>query len=40
MDANLALWVGQILLALALLVVGYSHSLGFDQAFARRAWAG
>ena len=31
MDANLWLWVGQVLLALAFLVVGYGHSLGFDQ---------
>jgi hypothetical protein len=31
MDANLALWIGQVLLALAFLTVGYGHSLGFDQ---------
>lgn len=31
MDANLLLWIGQVLLALAFLTVGYGHSLGFDQ---------
>ncbi len=31
MDANLLLWIGQVLLAMAFLTVGYGHSLGFDQ---------
>lgn len=31
MDANLALWIGQILLALAFLVFGYAHGFRFDQ---------
>jgi hypothetical protein len=31
MDANPLLWIGQVLLALAFLTVGYGHSLGFDQ---------
>jgi uncharacterized membrane protein len=31
MDANLLLWIGQVLLALAFGVVGYNHSLGFDN---------
>jgi uncharacterized membrane protein len=31
MDANLLLWIGQVLLALAFVVVGYNHSLGFDN---------
>lgn len=31
MDANLLLWVGQILLALVFLTVAYGHSIGFDQ---------
>ena len=35
MDANLLLWIGQILLALAFLGVGYTHTLGFDQASTR-----
>lgn len=35
MDANLLLWIGQILLALAFLSVGYSHSLGFEQSSTR-----
>lgn len=35
MDANLLLWIGQVLLAVVLLGVGYSHSLGFDQASTR-----
>jgi uncharacterized membrane protein len=40
MDANLLLWFGQILLALAFLGVGYTHTLGFDQASTRpgRTW--
>ena len=32
MDANLPLWIGQILLALAFLGVGYTHTVGFEQA--------
>ena len=35
MDANLPLWVGQILLALAFLGVGYTHTIDFEQASAR-----
>jgi hypothetical protein len=35
MNANLLLWIGQILLALAFLGVGYTHTLGFDQASTR-----
>jgi hypothetical protein len=31
MDANLLLWFGQILLALAFLGVGYGHVLRFEQ---------
>jgi uncharacterized membrane protein YphA (DoxX/SURF4 family) len=31
MDANLLLWIGQILLALAFLGVGYGHVLRFEQ---------
>src|SRR5450759_3296424 len=31
MDANLLLWIGQVMLALAFLAVGYGHSLGYDQ---------
>ncbi|MFI5226441.1 MAG: DoxX family protein [Candidatus Limnocylindrales bacterium] len=31
MDANSLLWAGQVVLALALLTVGYGHSIGFDQ---------
>jgi uncharacterized membrane protein YphA (DoxX/SURF4 family) len=30
-NANLLLWIGQVLLALAFLTVGYGHSLGYDQ---------
>jgi uncharacterized membrane protein len=36
MDANLLLWIGQILLALAFLVVGYGHALAFEPWSARR----
>lgn len=35
MDSNLLLWIGQILLGLAFLGVGYTHILGFDQASMR-----
>ena len=35
MDANLLLWIGQILLALTFAAVGYSHALGFDRAAQR-----
>ncbi len=31
MDANLLLWIGQILLALAFLVHAYGATLGFSQ---------
>jgi hypothetical protein len=31
MNANLLLWIGQILLALAFLQVSYGHSLAFGQ---------
>lgn len=31
MDANVLLWIGQILLALAFLGAGYGHSLGFAR---------
>jgi uncharacterized membrane protein YphA (DoxX/SURF4 family) len=31
MNANLLLWIGQILLALAFLGVGYGHTLRFEQ---------
>ncbi len=36
MDSNLLLWIGQILLALAFLGVGYGHALAFEQWSARR----
>jgi hypothetical protein len=35
MDRNLLLWVGQILLGLAFLGFGYTHTQRFDQASAR-----
>lgn len=35
MDANLLLWSGQILLALAFLAAGYGHTLGFERSSAR-----
>jgi uncharacterized membrane protein YphA (DoxX/SURF4 family) len=35
MNANLLLWIGQILLALAFLVDGYIHTLGFSQSSVR-----
>ena len=35
MDANLLLWIGQILLALAFLVDSYIHTIGFDNASVR-----
>jgi uncharacterized membrane protein len=35
MDAKLLLWIGQVLLALAFLMVGYGHSLGFEQSATR-----
>ena len=31
MDANLLLWIGQIVLALAFVVFGYGHALGFER---------
>lgn len=30
-DSNLLLWIGQILLGLAFLTVGYGHSLAYEQ---------
>jgi hypothetical protein len=35
MDANVLLWIGQILLALTFLVDSYIHTIGFDKAAAR-----
>jgi DoxX-like protein len=35
MDANVLLWIGQILLALAFLTVSYGHALGFGDWSAR-----
>jgi len=35
MDTNMLLWIGQILLGLAFLAVGYAHTLGFEKALAR-----
>jgi DoxX-like family len=35
LDANLLLWIGQILLALAFLVDGYIHTLGFSRSSVR-----
>ena len=35
MDANLLLWVGQVLLALAFGTVSYTHSLGFETSRVR-----
>jgi uncharacterized membrane protein YphA (DoxX/SURF4 family) len=35
MDANMLLWIGQILLALAFLAFGYGHILRFDQMWTR-----
>ena len=35
MDANLLLWIGQILLALAFAGVSYSHTIGFEQSSVR-----
>lgn len=35
MDANRWLWIGQVLLALAFLSVGYGHSIAFAQWSAR-----
>ena len=35
MDANLLLWVGQIVLALLFLGFGYTHTVDFEQASAR-----
>lgn len=32
MDANLLLWIGQILLALGILASSYGHTLGFESA--------
>jgi len=40
MDTNLLLWVGQIVLALVFLGVGYSHTAGFERSSTqpRTAW--
>ena len=40
MDTNLLLWIGQIVLALAFLGVGYSHTAGFERSSTqpRTAW--
>lgn len=35
MDANLFLWIGQIVLALAFLAVGYGHAFDYDRGVAR-----
>ena len=35
MNASLLLWVGQGLLALAFLSVGYAHSIGYDRTVTR-----
>jgi len=35
MDANLVLWIGQGLLALAFLAVGYGHAFDFERGAAR-----
>ena len=35
MDANLLLWVGQVVLALAFLTVGFGHAFSFDATRAR-----
>ena len=35
MDADLPLWVGQIVLALLFLVFGYTHTVDFEKASAR-----
>jgi uncharacterized membrane protein YphA (DoxX/SURF4 family) len=35
LDANLLLWIGQVLLALAFLLDGWGHSMGFEQWSAR-----
>ena len=42
MDTNLVLWIGQILLALAFLGVGYGHTLRFEQMSTRpgMTWLG
>ena len=31
MDANLLLWIGQIVLALTFAVFGYGHAVGFER---------
>jgi hypothetical protein len=35
MDANVLLWIGQVVLALAFLTVGYAHSIGFERTSTR-----
>ena len=39
MDANSVLWAVQVVVALALLAVGYAHGMGFDQMRTRRGMA-
>jgi uncharacterized membrane protein YphA (DoxX/SURF4 family) len=39
MDANLLLWIGQVLLALGFLTAGYGHSLGFARSSIRPGMA-
>ena len=39
MDANSVLWTLQVLLALALLAVGYAHGISFDQTRTRPGFA-
>jgi uncharacterized membrane protein YphA (DoxX/SURF4 family) len=38
-DANSVLWTLQVLVAVALLAVGYGHGMGFDQTRTRRGMA-
>ena len=36
MNASTALWVGQVLLAIAFATVGFAHSVGFETTALRR----
>jgi hypothetical protein len=40
MDWNIPLWILQVVIALVLLVTGYSHSIGYERSIAipRMAW--
>ena len=40
MDWNIPLWILQVVVALAFLVTGYSHSMGYERAIAipRMVW--